>query len=167
MQGLQERDGGRVFGVPQGDTSWTGNRGAVDLGSLGHRRRTTDVQDGLPNQGRSAELPSGGLPRTDRDADGDADALLQPACLGYRDCLGGGKPPPPKVPTMQHDCSMEGIKRKAPRHRTVQKGRGKEEALDGGGGVEGYHGEGLRGLWETTGDGVDIQIPGTGDDSGR
>ena len=38
---------------------------------------------------------------------------------------------------------------------------------DGGGGVEGQQGEGLRGLWGTTGDRVNIQIPGTGDDGGR
>ena len=83
----------------------------MELISLGHGRRTTDVSDGLPDQGRSAELPSGGLPRKGRDEGGDADALLQPACPGYRDHLGGGKPPPPKVLMMRHAGTMEDIKR--------------------------------------------------------
>ena len=79
----------------------------MELGSLGHGRRTTDVPDGLPDQGRAAELPSRGLPRMGREEDGDADALLQPACPGYRDHLGGGKPPTPKVITMRHAGPLE------------------------------------------------------------
>ena len=83
----------------------------MDLGILGHGRRTTEVLDGLPDQGRAAELPSRGLPRTNRDEDGDADALLQPACPVYCDHLGGEKPPPPKVLTMRHAGDVEGFKR--------------------------------------------------------
>ena len=44
---------------------------------------------------------------------------------------------------MRHAGPMEGAKRWAPCHRDVQKGRGKKETSDGGGGVEGHHGEGL------------------------
>ena len=80
----------------------------MDLGSLGHMRRPTDVSAGLPDQGRSAELPCRGLIRKGRDTDSDADAFLQPACPGYRDHLGGGKPPTPKVLTMQHAGPMAG-----------------------------------------------------------
>ena len=69
----------RIVGVPQDDTAWAGDRGAMELGSLGHRRRTADVSVGLPDRGRAAELPIGGLPRTGRDEDGNADALLQPS----------------------------------------------------------------------------------------
>ena len=78
----------------------------MKLGSFVHRRRAADVPDGLPDQGRASELPSGGLPRPGRDEDGDADALFQPACTGYRDHLGKGKPTPPTVPTMRHDDPM-------------------------------------------------------------
>ena len=67
-------------------------------------------------------MPSGGLPRTGRDEDGDADALLQQACLGYVDHLGGGKLPSPKVPTMRHAGAIKGITRQVPFHRTVKKG---------------------------------------------
>ena len=109
----------------------------MELGSLGHGRRAADVPDGLPNQGRDAELPSGGLTRLGRDEGGDADALFQPECPGYNDHLGGGKPPPPTVTTMRHAGPMEGTKRQASRYRTVRKVRRKKEASDGGGGVEG------------------------------
>ena len=108
----------------------------MKLGSFVHRRRAADIPDGLPDQGRSSELPSGGLPRPGRDEDGDADALFQPACPGYRDHIGGGKPPPPTVPTMRRAGPMEGTKCQALRHRIVRKGRGTKEASDGGGGVE-------------------------------
>ena len=111
VRGMQEGYGGGIVGVPQDDTAWAGDRGAMELGSLGHRRRTTDVPVGLPDQGRAAELPIRGLPRTGRDEDGDADALLQSAYPGYHDHIGGGKPPPPKVFTMRHAGEMEGFKR--------------------------------------------------------
>ena len=143
VRGLRERDGRGIIGITQGDAAWAVGRGAVDLGSFGHRRRAADVLDGLPNQGRAAELPSGGLTSPGREEDGDADALFQPACPRYRDHFGGGKPPPPTVPPMQHSGPMEGTKRQAPCHCTVRKGRGTKEAWYGGGGVEGKHGEGL------------------------
>ena len=136
-QGLREIGGGGIIGITQGDVAWAGGRGAVELGSLGHGRRAADVPDGLPEQGRAAELTSGGLPRSGRDKDGDADALFQPVCPGYRGHFGGGKPPPPTVPPMRHSGPMEGTKRQAQCHRTVRKGCGTNEASDGGGGVEG------------------------------
>ena len=137
VRGLWEVDGVGAIGDTQGDAAWAGCRGAVDLGSFGHRRRAADVPDGLPNQGRAAGLPSGGLPRPGRGKDGDADTLFQPECPGYRDHLGVGKTPPPTVPIMRHAGTMEGTKWKAPRHRIVRKGRGTKEASDGEGRVEG------------------------------
>ena len=100
MWGLRERDGGGIIGATQGDAALAGGRGAVELGSFGHRRRAADVQDGLPDQGRAVELPSGGLPRPGMDEDGNADELFQPACPVYHDHFGGGKPPPPAVSPM-------------------------------------------------------------------
>ena len=117
----------------------------MELGSFGRGRRATDVPDGLPDQGSAADLTSGGLPRPGRDEDVDADALFQPACPGYCDHFVGGKPPPPTVPPMRHAGPMEGTKRQAPHLRTVRKGHGTKEVSDGGGGVEGEHGEDLRG----------------------
>ena len=83
----------------------------MELGSLGHGMRPAYVQAGLPDQGRAAKLPFRGLPRTGRNKDGNADALMQLACPGYRDHLGGGKSPPPKVLMMRHAGPMEGAKR--------------------------------------------------------
>ena len=137
VRGLRERDVGGIIGVTQGYAAWAGGRGAVDLGSFGDGRRSVDVLDGLPDQGRAVELPTGEMPRPGREEDSDDDALFQPACPGYRDHLGGGKPPPPTVTTMRHAGPMEVTKRQAPHHRTVQKGRGTKEASDGGGRVEG------------------------------
>ena len=77
VRGMQEGYGGGIVGVPQDDTAWVGERGAMDLGSLSHGRRTTNVSVGIPDQGRAVELPSGGLTRTGRNEDGDADAILQ------------------------------------------------------------------------------------------
>ena len=107
---IRERDGGGIVGIPQDDTARAGGRGEMELGSLVHRRRPADVQAGLPDQGRAAELPSRGLSRTGRYEDGNGDALLQPACPGCRDHLRGGKYPPPKVLTMRHAGPMEGAK---------------------------------------------------------
>ena len=98
---MREGDGGEIAGIPPDDTSQTGKGRAVELGSLGHRRRPANISPGLPDQGRAYELPCGGLPRKGWETDSDADAFLQPACPGNHDNLGGGKPPTPKVITMR------------------------------------------------------------------
>ena len=83
----------------------------MELGSLGHGRRPTNVSAGLLNQRRAPELPCRGLPSKGRDTDSGADAFLKPACPVYRDHLGGGKPPTPKVLTMQHSDPMASAQR--------------------------------------------------------
>ena len=108
--GMREGDGSGIVGTPQDDTAWADNRGAMELGSLDHGRRPADVLAVLPDQGRAAELPYRGLPRTGRDKDSNADEFLQPACPGYHDHIGGGKPPTPKVLTMRHAGPMVGAK---------------------------------------------------------
>ena len=152
VRGLREIYGGGIIGITQGDVAWAGGRRAVELGRFGHGRRAADVPYGLPDQGKAVELPGGGMPRPGKDEDGDADALFQPACPGYRDHFGGGKPPPPMFPPMRHDGPTVGTKRQVPRHRTVRKEHETKEASDGGGGVEGDHGEGLQGIWEAAGE---------------
>ena len=82
LRGMPEGEGSGIVGRPQDDTIWAGGRGEMELGSLGRRRRTADVQAGLANQERDADLPCRGLPRTGRDEDRDADALLQTAMSG-------------------------------------------------------------------------------------
>ena len=40
--------------------------------NLGHGERAVGILHGLPGQGRPAEIPSGGIPRTSVDKDGYA-----------------------------------------------------------------------------------------------
>ena len=102
VQGMREGDGGRVAGIPPDDAAQKGEVGPVELGSISHGRRATNISDSFTDQGRAEELPCGGLPRKGWYKDGNEDTFLQPACTGHRDHLGGGKPPTPKVLTMRH-----------------------------------------------------------------
>ena len=128
-------------------------------------RRTKNISDRVPNQGRAEGLPSGGLPRKGWDKDGDDDAFLQPACPGHCDHLGGGKPPTPKVLMMQHAVLVAGPKWEAPRYRDVQEWGGAENA-NGRDRTDRKHRDGLRGLREATRSGPQFQIPGADNDDG-
>ena len=121
---------------------------------------------GLPDQGRTKELPCEGLPRKGWDTDSDADAFMQPAYPGHRNHFGGGKPPTPKLLTMQHAGTVEGTQQEVPCHRVVQERGGEEETADSVGRAEGQHGEGLQGLREADRDSQKFQVPGAGNDGG-
>ena len=108
---MREGDGGGVAGIPPDDTARTGKGRAVELGSLSHGRKPANVSAGLPDQGRAKELPCGGLPRKGRETDSDTDVFLHLVCPGHCDHLGGGKPPTPKVLTMQHAGTVAGTQR--------------------------------------------------------
>ena len=87
--------------------------------------------------------------RTGSDAEGDAGLFISPSYPGHRDCIGGGKPPPPTVPPVQHADALASTERAEPFHRPVRQGVG-EEATTGGGRVDsGECGEVLPGLWKT------------------
>ena len=60
MQVMREGDGGMIAGIPSDDTACTGKGGTLELGNLGHGRIPKEVSDGLPDQGRAAELPCRG-----------------------------------------------------------------------------------------------------------
>ena len=166
MRGMPEVDGGRVAGIPSDDVAWEGRGETVELGSLSHGRRPTHISDGFPNQGRAKQLPCGGLPRKCWDTDGNESAFLQPACLGHRGHLGGGKPPTPKVITMQHAGPVAGPQWEAPQHRNMQERGGTEETADSGVRTERKEGEGLRGLRGANQSGLQFQIPGADNDGG-
>ena len=111
VRGMRERDGGRVAGIPSDDAAQEGEGGIVELERIIHGgRRTKNIPDRVPDEGRAKGWPGGGLPRKVWDTGGDDDAFLQPACPGHRDHLGGGKPPTPKVLTMQHAGPVAVIK---------------------------------------------------------
>ena len=103
--------------------------------------RATDFQNDLPVEGRPAELPGGGIPRTSDNKEGDTGPFYAPACPGHRGNFGGGKPPAPTVPPMRHAGPLSYTERKAPCHRTVRQGSGAKEAAVIGGGFDGEHGD--------------------------
>ena len=86
----------------------------MELGSIIHERRSTNISDIFTNQGRAKELPCGGMSRKGWDTDGNEDAFLSPACPGHRDHLSGEKPPTLKVLTMRHAGPVAGPKWEAP-----------------------------------------------------
>ena len=115
-------DGGGIIDGSQDETAWASGRGETELENLVHGGRAADIIHGLPVQGRPADLPGGGMPRTSGDQDGDAGTFSAPACPGYRGHFGGGKHPPPTVPPMQHAGPLAYTERKAPCHRTLRQG---------------------------------------------
>ena len=143
VQVVQSGDGGWIFGGAQDDTEWASGRGATELENLGHGRRSADVSHGLTGQGRPAELPGGGLPRTSGNEDGNAGTFYATACPGHCGNFEGGKLPPPTVPPMQHAGPLVYTEWTAPCHCTVRQGAGSKEGAVSGGGSEGEHKEGL------------------------
>ena len=127
--------------MAQDDTAWAIGRGEIELENLDHRKISADALHGLPGQWRLAELPSGGMPRTSGDKDGDAGTFSAPACPGHRGHFGGGKPPPPTVPPMLHAGPLVYTEQKSPCHRTVRQRSGAKEAAVSGGGIEGEYKE--------------------------
>ena len=88
-------------------------------------------------------MPSGGLPRKVRDADGHESTFLAQKFTGRCDHLGGGKPPSSKVPTMRHAGPVAVPKRETQEHHDVQEWGGEEEAATGGDRDMGKHRDGL------------------------
>ena len=117
--GSAERRWRRIYGKSHDDSAWAGERGATELENPGHGGRVIDISNGLPGQGRPAELPGGGMPGPSDDDNGDAGTLPAPACLGHRGRYGGGKPPPPTVHPMRHASTLPGTEWQAPFHSSV------------------------------------------------
>ena len=133
--------GGGIFGGEQDNTAWASGRGETEMENFRHGGKSVDVSHGIPGQGRPAELPVRGMPRTSGDVDGDEGPFYALAFTSHRGYFGGGKPPPPKVHLMQHAVTLAYTELKAPFHNTARSGA--KEAAVIGGGVEGEHGEGL------------------------
>ena len=85
FQGVWGGDGGGIPGDPPDDSARTGSRGTMELENLGRGGRGMGISNGLPGQGRPAELPGGGMPGPSGDEDGDEGALFTaPACPRHR-----------------------------------------------------------------------------------
>ena len=113
----------------------------MDLENLRHGERAADKLNGLPGKGRPVEMPDVGMPKTSGNKNSNAGTFYAPACPGYRGCFVGGKPPPPTVPSMQHNGTLAYTEWKSPCHCTVRQGSGAKEAAVSGGGIEEEHGE--------------------------
>ena len=113
----------------------------MELENLGHGGRSVDVTHGLPGQGRTTELPSGGIPRTSGNKKGDAGTFYSPACPVHCGHFVGGEPPPPTFPPMRHSVTLVYTEQKSPCHRTVLQGIRAEEAAVSGRGIEVEHEE--------------------------
>ena len=57
VQGLWGGYGGGICGGSQDESAWASGRGATELENLFHGGRAADLSNGLPGQGRPAELP--------------------------------------------------------------------------------------------------------------
>ena len=124
VQGVRGGDSGGIFGGAQDDIAWASGRGETELENIGHGGRAADVSHGLPGQGKPAELPGGGIPRTSDNKEGDTGPFYAPACPGHRGNFGGGNPTPPTVPLMQYAGPLAYNERKENCHRTVRQGSG-------------------------------------------
>ena len=88
VQGVQGGDGGEIIGGEWDDKEWAIGRGEMELENLGHGGRSAEV---LPDQGRPAELPGGGMLRTSSNEDVNAGKFYAPACPGHHVHFVGGK----------------------------------------------------------------------------
>ena len=100
------------------------------------------------------------MPSPSGDEDGDAGTLPTLAYPIHRCRSGGGKPPPPRVHPMQHSGPPADTERQSPRHSSVQQGSIEEEAEARGGGSEGEHIEGIRGIQGAAVECNGFSIPG-------
>ena len=143
VQGVRGGDDYRIIDGEQDDKLWASGRGEMELENLIQGGRSANVPHGLPCQGKTAEMPGRGMPRTSGDKYRNAGTFYAPACPGHRDHFEGGKHPPPTMTPMRYAGPLAYTKRKSPCHRTVRHGGGSEEAAVSGGRIEGEHGEGI------------------------
>ena len=128
MRGLRKGGGGWVTGLTPHVPAWEGKEKALDMDRRGYeggrRGGASDISDRVP-QGGGEGVSSGRMSGEGRDMDGDVGEFLEMACEGHRDHIGGGKPPPSKMPMMQHASPMAGPQRPPQKHRDVQEWGGK------------------------------------------
>ena len=143
LRQVQRDVGGRIPVESYDDSTCEGGRDTAATEHTDRGDQTPDLKDVLPGEGRTTEIPSGGVPGQSGDEDGNAGALRAPACTRHRGDSVGRKLLPPTVRPVRHASPPAGVERAAPGHSTVQKGGRTEETTDGGGGDSGEYGAGL------------------------
>ena len=113
------------------------------MDQTGRGEGAPELPDVLSGKGGTAEMPRVGVPGESGDEDGNAGALLAPACPQHRGDSGRRKPPPHTVLPVRHAGLPEGAERAAPGYRTVPQGVGTEETAAGRGGDAGKFGAGV------------------------
>ena len=108
----------------------------------GRRGRNKYISDRVP-QGGDEGVSSGRMSGKGQYKDGDEGAILETACKGRRDHLGGGKPPSSKMPTLRHVRPVAVSQWPSQEYRDVQEWGGKEETVTGRCGGKRQRGDGL------------------------
>ena len=108
-------------------------------GEEGRRRRrgrqAKGAQDGVLDKGRADILPSRGVQQPGANTDVNVDTFMALERLGNHGNTGGGKSPPPTVPSVKHAGDVAVREWAAPAHGALKEG-GREETMaagDGGG----------------------------------
>ena len=146
VQGVWGGYGGGICGGTPDDLAWESGRDAKDLETLVHGGRAAEISNRLSDQGRTADLPGGGMPGPSGNEDVNAGPFPIQAFPVHRGHSGGEKPPPPTMHLMRHAGPPAGTEQQLPCHSSVRQGNGAKESAASGGGDEGYLREGLRGI---------------------
>ena len=96
MRGVWGISSGRVHVESSDDSTWESG-GATTPVDPPDGRRGQDVQDVPPDEGGTAEISCGGVPRGPSNKDGNAGALRAPERPRHLGVSGGSKLPPPTV----------------------------------------------------------------------
>ena len=126
MQRVRLDDGGGIPGESPDESTWEGGGDATELENPGRWGQTTDFPNGIPGEGRPAELPGEGMHGPSGDKDRDVGAIPAPECPRNRGHSGGGKSPPPMVYPMRYAGPPAGPEQQAPGHSPVRQGSGAE-----------------------------------------
>ena len=80
MQGVWRVDGRRIPGESSDESTWEGGGDTTAMENPSRGDRDTEFPNEFTGKGRPAELPSGGMPGPSGEEDGNAGAILAPAC---------------------------------------------------------------------------------------
>ena len=163
MRGVWGGTRGWIHVESPDDSTWEGRTTATPLGPTDDWG-AQDVQNEFPDEGRQTAVPCGWMPGGVRDTSGNAGALRAPARPRHRGNIGGGQPPPTKVPPVRPAGLQEGAQWVPPGDQPVQDGSGEETTETRSGRDRDHIGEGVPRLREEDAGGDGVSVPREGDD---